>query len=177
MNTVDALLAVFFAAAFIFGFRKGFIGQLVSALGSVLALLCAYFFHDDIQPWTLSFLPDLAAVPAFQPYAPIYTGLRLDHWIGNALSFALVFFAVKIALLLVGGLLELLAKAPGLRLANRSAGAGLALLEALIISWLVLHLLAFIPSESLQESLAFSKGADWLLTKLPTWFSFDYFFH
>lgn len=166
LNTLDITIGIVLFAAVILGFRRGFISQLVSILSLVLAYIVAYKFYDDLAPWLAKMIP-LKTFAAYPKYEFIISTLHLDRYIMNALSFALLFFTVRIALSLIGSMLNLVAKVPGLNTLNRLGGVLLCFLEAGLLLLVVIHLLTIIPSDWVQGQLAKSQTAPWFIKAAP----------
>jgi len=168
-SSLDIVLYVLLLAAFVIGFRRGFIAQLVSLLGLFLAWLTAYLLHDELSPWIAKLFP-VQSFAAYEKVELVVSGLKLDTLVFKAAAFIVIFLAVKLGLTLIGSVLSLLAKAPGLNLINRWAGAALALAEAAVLILIAVHVLALIPSDPVQTLLADSAAAAFFLELLPSGF-------
>lgn len=169
MNKLDLAVLVVLAAAFLFGYRRGFILQLVSFLSLFVALLTAYLFYDDIAPWVGGMLP-VGTFADYTGYGFILNGLKLEPYIVGAVSFALLLFAVKIGLTLAGHMLNVLAKIPGLNMLNRWSGGLLALTEAAAVAAVAVHLMTLMPNDTVQGLLSGSRAAEWTMEWLPVLF-------
>lgn len=167
-NGLDVAVCVCLLIAAIVGYRRGFISQLVSILGLVIAYIAAYKLHPYVSPWLRQLVP-LETFTAYDQYGPLISRLHLDVYVINALSFALIFFAVKIGLSVVGRVLNFIAKAPGLHLTNRVAGACLALLEGALIGVIAIYVLTIVPSDKVQSLLAGSKTVPYVREHVPEW--------
>lgn len=169
MNKLDLIVLIGLAAAFVFGYRRGFVLQLVSFLGLFVAWLTAYLFYDDIAPWVGGLIP-VATFSDYTGYGFILNGLKLEPYIIGAISFALLFVGVKLGLTLAGHLLNVLAKVPGLNMMNRWSGGLLALLETAALAAVAVHVMALLPNDSVQSLLSGSRAAGWTMEWLPTLF-------
>lgn len=167
-NGLDIAVGACLLIAVAVGYRRGFISQLISLLGLVIAYIAAYKLHPYVSPWIKRMIP-LQTFTAYEHYEPLITKLRLDVYVINALAFALVFFAVKIGLSAVGRVLNMIAKAPGLNLTNRLAGAVLALVEAAVIIVIVVYVMKIVPADGIQSLLSGSGTMPFVEKHVPEW--------
>ncbi|MEF3306183.1 CvpA family protein [Paenibacillus sp. GYB003] len=158
-NTIDTIAVVLAAAALALGYHRGFIVQLFSIAGLVVAYLAAYWLYDDVSPIIAGLFP-MNQLQSYGKYAFLVEGLNLNAYVYNALAFALIFFAVKLGMAVVGRLLHLIAATPGLKTLNKWSGALLALFEAYVLFAIAVHAMIAIPSEPLQQTLRQSVAAD-----------------
>lgn len=170
MNNLDLAVLAAGLLAFILGYRRGFVLQLVSFLSLVVAWIAAYLFYDDLAPW----VGQLLSVDAWvdnSGYPEWLKGLPLEKYITAAVSFALLLFGVKLILNAAGHLLNLLAKVPGLNLLNRWSGGVLALAETVVLAAVVIQVMAILPYESVQTLLAGSRAAEWSMQQVSVIFA------
>ncbi|OCT10796.1 CvpA family protein [Paenibacillus pectinilyticus] len=154
------------ALGLLIGYFRGFIAQIVSIAGMILAYLVAFYFYKDVAP----LLKNAISLPTYQNYHKyefIVKGLNVDTYILNAIAFALLFFGVKLALIIIGRALNILAKTPGLNAINRWSGACLGLAEALLIIVIAVNVMTIIPSDGSQKLLKSSSIAPYLINELP----------
>ncbi|MGO4500567.1 CvpA family protein [Paenibacillus sp. 2RAB27] len=166
VNLLDYVLMSVIALGLLIGYFRGFISQIVSISGMILAYLVAFYFYKDLAPLLKSAI-SLPTYQNYQKYEFIVKGLNLDTYILNAIAFALLFFGVKLALMVIGRALNLLAKTPGLSAINRWSGALLGLAEALLIIVIAVNVMTIIPSDGSQKLLASSSIAPYLINELP----------
>lgn len=166
MNGLDWAVVVTAAAGTVLGYSRGLIGQLVSFAGFIVAWAVAFIFYDDAAPLIKDVLA-LSGKEAFQQYEYLASGLHLDTYVYNALAFILLFFVVKLALAVLGRLLNWLASAPGLKRINQLSGAALGLIEATLLVLLAIHALTVIPREEAQGWLKHSRIAPYVLEHTP----------
>jgi uncharacterized membrane protein required for colicin V production len=167
MNGLDYILLGLAAVGMIGGFYRGFIAQIVSFAGFFIAYFVAFKFYDRLSPVLQSSL-SLPSFETYQKYEFIVKGLRLETYIMNALSFAILFFGVKLALAIVGRMLNLIAKVPGLNVVNRASGALLGLLEAALIILIAVNVMTILPSDSAQKLMSGSTLAPYLINDFPS---------
>jgi uncharacterized membrane protein required for colicin V production len=166
LNLLDWIMIGLAAAGLLLGYIRGFVAQLVSVAGFAAAYIIAYLFYDDLAPLIRSWITG-NKIESYQKYDFLVKGLHLDVYISNAVAFALLFFGVKLALVVVGNLLHFVVKAPGLSFLNRWSGALLGLAEALIIVLVGVHVLTIMPSDKVQGQLAHSAIAPHVLKDWP----------
>ncbi len=167
MNPLDYIMLALAAAGLILGYYRGFIAQIISFAGFFIAFFIAYKFYDRLSPILHSTI-SLPTFETYQKYEFLVKGLHLDVYIMNALSFAILFFGVKLALTVVGRALNLIAKAPGLHFLNRWSGALLGLLEAVLIVLIAVNVMTILPADSIQKLMADSSIAPYLINDLPS---------
>jgi uncharacterized membrane protein required for colicin V production len=166
MNTLDIVAAVLVAAALFLGYHRGFVAQLVSIAGLFIAYLAAYWLYDDVSPVVARFLP-LDRLQNYGQFAFLVEGMKWNVYFYNAVAFAVIFFVVKIGMSVVGRLLHLIVSMPGLKTFNKWSGAALALLEAIILFIIAVHVMIVIPSEQLQRTLEGSVSAGYTIQYTP----------
>lgn len=166
LNILDWIIAALLFGAIILGYIRGFISQLVSIASLFIAYVTAYLLYDDLAPWIAKFVP-LTSWETYERYQLIFDSFQLDTYFYNAVSFAIIFFGVKIGLSLTGHFFNLIAKVPGLNMINKWSGAFLALLEVAVLVMISVNVMAIIPSDSLQALVADSYTANFLDEHIP----------
>lgn len=165
--TLDWIVYLLLGAAAIIGYRRGFIAQLVSILGLFVAWLLASMFYDDVALVIGKLIP-IETFAAYKKYEFAVQALKLDRYVINTLSFLLILTLVKVGLTMIGRVLNLIAKVPGLNALNRFSGALLALAETLLLILAAVHVMTIMPSDAAQRLLADSKAAQWLISLTPS---------
>lgn len=165
-NVLDVVVAVIIVGAILLGYYRGFVAQLVSIAGFFIAYLVAYLLYDELAAVLSRILP-VHSFKAVEQYAFIIEGLNIDTYLYNAISFALLFFVTKIGLTVIGRVLHLVTKVPGIRAINKWSGALLALVEAVLIVVIGVHVMGALPSESVQSVLEQSKIAAYIMEHMP----------
>ncbi|KIL37879.1 CvpA family protein [Gordoniibacillus kamchatkensis] len=166
MNGLDWVLLAVVLGGLVLGYSRGFIGQIVSFAGLFVAYIVAYKFYGDLAPIVKNTIA-LPSAQTYQKYEFFAKTLNLETYIVNAISFALLFFGVKLALVVAGHALNFIAKAPGLNLVNRSAGALLGLAEAALIVVVGVNVMTILPSDPIQSLLQHSMLAPYALDGFP----------
>jgi uncharacterized membrane protein required for colicin V production len=85
----------------------------------------------------------------------------------RAIAFMLIFFAVKMLLLIVGRMLSFIARLPVLRQLNVWAGGIFGFCEVYLIIFILLYVAALIPMAALQNTLSHSILADAIINHTP----------
>jgi uncharacterized membrane protein required for colicin V production len=169
MNTLDWCVVAVVAGGIFLGFRRGLVGQLVSLAGLLAGYIIAYLYYDDVAavigpwiPWPVS-----ASDSSDSMFGMAFSGLNLAKYLNNTISFILLFFVVKITCTVVGSIIGIVFKAPGLNFLNRWSGALLGLAEAILLIGLALFLIGMFPSEPLQKQMETSATVQLLNEYIP----------
>lgn len=166
ISLFDWLLLLAIALWLIRGFVRGFISQLVSFIGLFVALLAAYLLYEQVAVIVSKMIP-ITAWHKYEDYELVINVFNLDTYFYNAIAFGIVFFAVKIGLTIVAYILNLIAKAPVLNMVNKLGGLALACIEAAVILIIGINVMSAIPNDNVQQLLANSTIAQYILTKMP----------
>ncbi|MFC0210986.1 CvpA family protein [Paenibacillus chartarius] len=166
MNGLDWVILALILGGLVLGYTRGFVGQIVSFAGLFVAYIIAYKFYDDLAP-TIQKTIALPSMQTYQKYEFFAKHLNLEMYFVNAVSFALLFFGVKLGLVVAGHALHFIAKAPGLNLLNRTAGALLGLTEALLLVVVGVNVMTIIPSDPIQLLLQHSLLSPYALEHMP----------
>jgi uncharacterized membrane protein required for colicin V production len=166
LNGFDLTIGALLLLALMFGYRRGLVSQVISIGGFLIAYLAAWKFADKVAPFVAKLLP-LQTFANYGKYEFAAKALHADTYILHILSFALLFIAVKVGLMIAGYFLNIVVKAPGLNGLNRWSGALLALLEIGLLAVIAVHVMSLLPSDRIQGWLAHSSSAPYLLQLLP----------
>ncbi|WP_058303196.1 CvpA family protein [Gorillibacterium timonense] len=166
MNGIDATIGAILLLAFVLGWRRGLITQLISLGSLIIAWYAAYRLTPALVPHLESWLPQELA-EGIGHYEERLSGLGWEQPLLRALAFILIVLAVKVALTIAGYLLNVIAKAPGLNGANRLAGAILALLEAAVLVSLIVYALSAAPGDRFREKMAGSQSVVFIMDRIP----------
>lgn len=166
MNGLDWGVLVVVAVGMVLGYSRGFVAQLLSIAGLVIAYLIAFAFYDDVAPWLQSMLAS-SGHETYEKYEFLTSELHLDTYVYNALAFALLFFGVKIAFSVGGRLLNLLTSVPGLKQINQWSGATLGVIEAALIVIIAVHVMTVLPNDTSQRLLKQSASAPYIMERTP----------
>lgn len=166
MNGLDWGVLVTIAAGMVLGFSRGFVGQLLSIVGLIVAYLIAFAFYDEAAPLVRSALA-LSGNETYQHYEFLSQEMHLDTYVYKALAFAILLFGVKISFSIAGRLFNLLASMPGLKQVNQWSGASLGIMESALIVIVIVHVMTVIPNDTAQRLLKQSIAAPYILENTP----------
>jgi uncharacterized membrane protein required for colicin V production len=167
MNGLDYTLLALAVGGLIIGYYRGFVAQIISLVGFFIAYLIAFKFYRDFAP-LLHKTISLPASGSYDKFEFIVRGLNLETYILNALAFAILFFGTKLALTVIGRVLNLIAKVPGVNLINRWSGALLGIAEAALIIIIAVNVMTILPSDAIQRLLSGSSLAPHLINGIPS---------
>ncbi|WP_202078250.1 CvpA family protein [Caldalkalibacillus salinus] len=164
MGMMDVILIICFLLGFYTGYRRGFILQAVHLVGFIVAYVVAYRYFRDVAPMLETWVPypfhDQEVVSGFWVEM-----MQIETLFYSAIAFALLFFSTKFILMLIGHLLTMIARLPVLNFANRWLGGILGFVGAFIVTFVLVHVMLFIPWQTGQDSLTDSAVATWMLDK------------
>jgi uncharacterized membrane protein required for colicin V production len=163
LNLLDIIILAVLILSIVLGYMRGFVKKLVSIAGWFAAYLVAYLFFDNLAPLLQSAFP-ISSNEKLAEYSGIVAGLKLDTYIYNSISFALLFFGTRIVLTVAGYFLQGVASIPGISLINRWLGVLLGIVEAVVIIIIGVMVLEAMPSERIIQLLEQSLIVDWLHT-------------
>lgn len=163
---VDLILVIVFISSLIVGMKRGFIVQAMHLISFIIALVVAVVYYKPLADKFVLWIP----YPGFSENATMTVmldSLDVDRTFYRVLAFALIFFAVKIALQIVGSMFDFLTYLPVLKSVNRILGALLCLVEFYLIAFILLYVLALVPVEALQVRLDRSLLTSLILEHTP----------
>src|SRR5699024_3725709 len=100
-------------------------------------------------------------------WAVFLQSLPLENAFYNAVSFALIFFSVKIILQIIATMLDFVAELPLISVVNRLFGSILGFLEVYLILFIVLYILALTPLTTIQLWINDSSIAIFMIEETP----------
>ncbi|MFD0768264.1 CvpA family protein [Bacillus sp. CGMCC 1.60114] len=148
---IDIIIIVLLVMGFLLGLRRGLVLQLVKLASFIIAYLVAYWYCKDLAP----------ALQKIIPY-PFKQEVNVPNWIDansmetvfyQAIAFIALFIITKIALTLLGQLLNMFTEIPVLKQVNALGGAILGFLEVYIILFVLIVIGTILPVEQVQTSL------------------------
>jgi|SRR5690625_1738510 len=151
---------------FLIGLKRGFILQTFHLLGFIVAFFVATLYYHKLSPHLVYWIPfpELSSEGA---WAQFLEALPLEKGFYNAISFAIVFFVVKIILQILASMLDFVAELPILNWINRMLGAVLGFFEIYLIIFIILYILALTPLASIQSWINDSSIALLIIEKTP----------
>lgn len=164
-NLADILGAIFLGFGILDGYRKGFVKKGTSLVITLVTLLAVYLvspyvaeFFEGILPAALSLeqltgtdseIYRILVLSGFGEQAENY----VYSFVARILAMVATYVVVKLFLRTVVLSLELVTKVPGLSLLNRLLGAGLGLIQQLLMIWLFFLVLAIFSSTGWGSSV------------------------
>ncbi len=161
---LDIILIVLLIGGFLIGLRRGLVLQLIHLTGFIISIVIAFLFSNDLAPHLRLWIP--------YPNLGDGTGtllsvLNVEDIYYRGIAFAILFFGTKIALHILGSMLDFLADLPILRTINGWLGGVLGFLEIYLIVFIVLYIAAIVPNESLQGAFNNSFVAQAIIKHTP----------
>jgi len=163
MNIVDILLVGLFFISIVRGYSRGFIIQFFSLISAIASIIIAYMFYPVMSTLIKPFFKIKELDEIFS--LPIPITIPVNEIAANAVAFALMFFIVKIALMLIGRTLNILSKLPLINSINRIAGSALSTIELFIIILVLVNVASLMPFESAQNVIEESSICQYILTE------------
>ncbi|WP_459499192.1 CvpA family protein [Bacillus sp. C1] len=148
---VDIIIILLLVMGFFLGLRRGFVLQLIKLTSFIIAYLVAYWYCKDLAP----------ALEKFIPY-PFDKNVSVPEWIDasnieavfyQAIAFIVLFIVTKIALSLLGNLLNMFTEIPVIKQVNAFAGALLGFFEVYILLFVLIIIGTVLPIEQVQTPL------------------------
>ncbi|WML47332.1 CvpA family protein [Neobacillus sp. PS3-34] len=163
---LDLAIIIILIFGFFVGLRRGFILQLIHLTGFIIAYIAARTYYDELAPKLTLWIPypSLGDNSALKLLAG---STNMETAFYRAIAFAIIFFAVKILLQIIGAMLNFIAHLPIIKQLNIWAGGILGLLEVYFILFILLYIAAIIPIESIQGYLDHSVMAEAIVKHTP----------
>ena len=146
---LDLFILAVFIISFIIGAKRGLIVQLINIASFFIALIVAIVYYKPLADKFVLWIP----YPGFTEGSTmtlVLESLDVDRTFYRVFAFALLFFAVKIALQILGSMFDFLTYLPILSSLNYLLGAVLCFIEAYVILFIGLYVVALLPIESVQ---------------------------
>lgn len=163
---LDLLIMILLIIGLFIGIRRGLILQFIHLTGFIIAFIVAKMYGNDFADKLVLWVP----YPSFGSDSPmdmIVSNGNLENAYYRGIAFVIIFFAVKIALQIIGSMLDFIANLPLLKQFNTMAGGILGFLEVYLITFIVLYFAALIPIEMIQTALHNSLLAEGIVKYTP----------
>lgn len=147
MNAVDIVILAALVFGAVSGFRQGFIVEMATILGSIIALTAARIEYRPVR----DFLAGMA------PHSP---------WL-TAIAYLIVFLVVWGVIVIVARIVRRLARLLLLGWADRFGGVIVGVLQGALVLELLLYLGKRVPSQELQTLVNHAKLAPIFLDVIP----------
>ncbi len=149
---LDLLLLVILLIGFFIGLRRGFILQLIHMTGFIISFILAYIYYDELAPKLTLWIP-YPSLDEFNTLNMLFESTDLDQAYYRVIAFAIIFFAARIILQIIGSMLDFLAHLPLLKQMNGLVGGVLGVIEVYVIVFILLYIAALIPMEFVQSHI------------------------
>ncbi len=152
--------------SFFIGQRRGFILQLIHLVGFFVSLFVAYTYYGELANYIRLWIP-YPQISTDSTFGLIISSFDAESVYYSGIAFAILFFGTKIALHIIGSMLDFVAHLPILRMLNRWLGSVLCMVEAYLIIFILLNVGALLPVEIVQEQLHTSAVAQYMIHHTP----------
>ncbi|WP_078545209.1 CvpA family protein [Litchfieldia alkalitelluris] len=162
---LNLFLIIILVMGFLIGLKRGLILQVVHLAGFIVAFIVAYLYVGDLAPKLKLWIP----YPQLesQPLAFLTENADFETAYYRAIAFAILFFATKIIMQIIGSMLDFLAQLPLLKQLNGWAGGVLGFVEVYLIVFVLLYIGALVPVEIVQSSINDSSMAKAIVQHTP----------
>ena len=165
MNIGDLLCVLFLGLGMVDGYHKGFVKKGLSLLASIATLFIVYISYPYVAQFIEGILPDLLPIEKLAgPESELYmilvlTGLEgeaehyVQFFVARVLAFVVTYIVVRLAFQIAIMFLQVLVKVPVLSFANRLFGAGIGVVQQLLLVWIFLLLLPVFSLTPIGDTL------------------------
>lgn len=163
---LDLILFILLLFGLFIGLNRGFILQFFHLIGFITAFIVAAMYYgklaEELKLWIpYQELTNHELWPDFLQMLPVESAFY------SIVSFAIIFFVVKIILQIIATMLDFVAAIPVIKSVNKILGAALGFLEIYLIAFVILFVLALTPVETIQTLINDSSIALFMLEKTP----------
>ena len=147
---LDLFILVVFIMSLIIGAKRGLIVQLIHIGSFLIALIVAVIYYKPLADKFVLWIP----YPGFTEGSTmtlVLDSIDVDRTFYRVFAFALIFFIVKIALQILGSMFDFLTYLPVFSSLNYVLGAVLGFIEAYMLLFIGLYVIALLPIDSIQS--------------------------
>ncbi|WP_201716633.1 CvpA family protein [Rossellomorea arthrocnemi] len=163
---LDLALLVILVIGFLIGLKRGFILQVIHIFGFIVSFIVAYIYYDQLAPKLTLWIP-YPVLDEQSTLNMIFESTHLDQAYYRVIAFALIFFAVRIILQIIGSMLDFVAHLPLLKQLNVLGGGILGFIEAYLMIFILLYIAVLLPIESVQTFINNSFIAEAMVKHTP----------
>ncbi len=165
MNIGDLLCVLFLGFGMVDGYHKGFVKKGLLLLASIATLFIVYISYPYVAQFIEGILPDLLPIEKLAgPESELYmilvlTGLEgeaehyVQFFVARVLAFVVTYIVVRLAFQIAIMFLQVLVKVPVLSFTNRLFGAGIGVVQQLLLVWIFLLLLPVFSLTPIGDTL------------------------
>ncbi|BCB05070.1 CvpA family protein [Bacillus sp. KH172YL63] len=146
---LDLALLIILIMGFFIGLRRGFILQVIHIFGFIVSFIVAYIYYDQLAPKLTLWIP-YPVLDEQSTLNMIFESTNLDDAYYRVIAFAMIFFASRIILQIIGSMLDFVAHLPLLRQLNVLGGGVLGFIESYLMIFILLFIAVLLPIESVQ---------------------------
>ena len=149
---LDLAIIILLIIGFFVGLKRGLILQLVHLTSFIIAYVVATIYYAELAPKLTLWIP-YPNLGEGTTLKLLTDSTNMETAFYRAISFVIIFFAVKVIMQIIGSMFDFIAHLPVLRLLNVWAGGILGFLEVYLIIFIVLYIGALLPIEVFQNML------------------------
>lgn len=147
---VDLIIIILLFAGLVSGAKRGLIVQLIQMAGFLISIIVAYLYYKPLAEKLVLWIP-YPSVDENTTLKFAVEQLDLSHTFYQLLAFALIFFVVKFAIQIFASLFDFLRHIPILGGLNRILGGLFGVIEAYLLIFIVLYVIALLPIDGIQK--------------------------
>ena len=163
---LDLILFILLLFGIFIGLNRGFILQFFHLIGFIVSFIVAALYYDKLAEELELWIPYME-LSNHELWPEFLRVLPLENAFYTIVSFAIIFFVVKIILQIIATMLDFVASIPLIKLVNKTLGGMLGFVEVYLVSFVVLYVLALTPLESIQLLINDSSIALFMLENTP----------
>ncbi|MFD0620436.1 CvpA family protein [Paenibacillus sp. GCM10027629] len=148
VNVIDYIWLGIAIIAGVYGYIRGFVNTFVSIFGICFSFIISILYYQRFSSWLGK-----------------TTGLNVT--LSSILAFIVLFLVTKYALVIAGGFLNFIAKAPGIHRLNRWSGAIFGVFEWIVISIIIIYLAKYMKAPEMKSMLEGSWVSRQISTHMP----------
>jgi uncharacterized membrane protein required for colicin V production len=163
---IDIVLLLILVIGFFVGFRRGIVLQVVYLTGFIISFIVAYLYFEQLAPHLKLWIP-YPSLPDDSTLSLFLEAFQSESTFYRAIAFALLFFATKIIMQIIGSMLDFLADLPFVSSINGWLGGFLGLIEVYLILFFILYIGALTPVTIVQDIINDSSVAKGIVENTP----------
>ncbi|QVY60608.1 CvpA family protein [Cytobacillus gottheilii] len=163
---LDLFIIVILLFGFLVGLKRGFILQLIHLTGFIIAFIVARMYYEPLSEKLTLWVPypNFGSDSTMQMF---FANDNLEDAYYRAIAFAIIFFAVKVLLQIIGSMLDFVASLPIIKQLNIWAGGILGFIEVYLIMFIILYIAALVPIAGMQTYFNDSFMVDLIVNHSP----------
>ena len=113
---LDLAVLIILVFGFLIGLKRGFILQLIHLTGFIISFIVAYLYYNRLAPVLTLWVP-YPNLSSNSTLSFLFDNVNLEDAYYRAISFVVIFFAVRILLQIIGSMLDFIAQIPDIKTA------------------------------------------------------------